>query len=142
MKNKPLFILFALVIIIGILSFLWDQQKVKKALVKGSSREGAGIMRTEDLPEFRPISSQLLRKRAITVIKKAPKEREIPTAKDDDRKTQLEAAMNRQHSQATAAASGSSESEAKEGTAGITRVNNRPSPEQIKELNSKGIIIY
>jgi hypothetical protein len=142
MKNKPLFILFVLVIIVGILSFLWNQQSLKKApLVKGG-REGAGIMRTEDLPTFRPITSQLPAKRAITIIKKAPKEREIPTVLDDDRKTQQEAAIDRQSRQAAAAVSGSTESEAKEEGAGITINTTRPTSKEIKELNSKGIILY
>jgi hypothetical protein len=142
MKNKPLFILFALVIIVGILSFLWNQQSLKKAHLFKGGREGAGIMRTEDLPKFRPITSQLPAKRAITIIKKAPKEREIPTVQDDDRKTQQEAAIDRQSRQAAATISRSAESEAEEKSAGITKINNRPSPEKIKEMNSQGIIIY
>lgn len=140
MKNKTLYlIIFILAVVIFIANssnkkVVETNQPVLKVSQVESGEVQAIAPSTEPMVFF---------KQAITLVKSAPKREELPLEVVKTKDIKVEQDYNSTDARVSSLTSGySSSAETEEPASGITRTGKYPSKEAIKEMNSKGIVMY
>lgn len=142
MKQKILYISFAILIIVIIISLLISRENAKiQSLVEETKPQqivtqakSALSGQTQQLPsafDYRP---------AITIIKPQPKENPTPVPASEERinKRQQPERLSASSSQSSAV----SEGEPDESDSGVTKIGKRPTEIENKEMNAQGIVMY
>ena len=142
MKQKILYISFAVLIIAILISILINREsaRIQSALEETNPQQietqqpSAFSEQAPQLPsvvEYRP---------AITIIKLQPEENPSPAALEEKaKKRQQPARLSASSSQSPVVSEGEPEEQP---ASGITKIGKRPTEEEKREMNTRGIIMY
>lgn len=141
MKTKLIMGLIALLIVIIFISIIFSMLQSPETTILP---EQSQVQQEQIVNQIQPLIQQVISsQRAITVIDTPRKKKSatLPSVSEESKKEPVVESYPSQENMAPAFAS-ASEGAPSQSQAGITIINKRPTPEQIKEMNTKGIIIY
>lgn len=143
MKAKWLVILLIIMLLIGIL-LIFRKQPGEKPVQKEESSE---VFPVESETVFTrtnaPLPKPLTINKAITIIETGAREANIAVSQERKEKT-IEAETRAAYSQpaVTTANAGNTQDDATPPESGITIIKTQPTPEEARQMNEKGIIIF
>jgi hypothetical protein len=139
MKTKAMIFLLIMIIAVMLLSFFSAHQSLKLAPPpQDISREEVNTgLNTDMRPRLMQVPLPKPGKRAITIIKTPRPIKEPPSALETEAERPQQS-----RSTSTTQESGAAGSTGNQTDSGISKIDKYPTKEQIKEMNSKGIIIY
>ena len=138
MKRKTLYISFAILIfallVINLLLF-----RVASKIQPANMKEEAITQQQHEAPDYAPQPTTVPgSRRSITIIRNLPREKQALSlkekAKDDLRKKDVSPVSSQE--------SAVSSKQPEEASSGGVKINKPPTKEEIREMNSRGIIIY
>ena len=141
MKPKILYISFAALIIVILISILISREnaKIQSVLEETTPQQIITQQPSALLGQTQQFPPTFDNRPAITVIKPRPKESPTPALEEKINKRQQPERLSVSPSQSPAV----SEVEPEEQLAsGITKIDKRPTEEEKKEMNARGIIMY
>jgi len=141
MSNKSVYTIFAILFAVALISFYVSRMVLKNVSVsrvetKQEINSPDTAIEVLQLPTAAPVSA------GITILGKQQEqqERNVESTVEEREVRRIEEKRNKQS--ASSSSTGRQEESSSGPTSGITKVQNRPTPEKVKELNSRGIIIY
>jgi hypothetical protein len=135
MKTKALYTVIFILAVIIIFALIYSKKKIAEinppvavsGEIQAQTRQQPGAITTQSVePVF-------FHKQAVTIVKPAQKKKEVAVDKTQDLSSPIAS---------SSLANGSGVGDTKEVTAGVTKLGKYPTKEEVKEMNSKGIIIY
>jgi len=142
MKQKILYISFAALIIVIIISILINRESAKiQSVLEETNPQQIKTQQPSAFSEQAPQLPPAVEYRpAITIIKLQPKENLSPAALEEKaKKRQQSARLSASSNQSPAVSEGEPEEQP---ASGITKIGRRPTEEEKKEMNTRGIIMY
>ncbi|PIP18998.1 MAG: hypothetical protein COT38_00950 [Candidatus Omnitrophica bacterium CG08_land_8_20_14_0_20_41_16] len=142
MKTKTLYAIVFILAIIIILTFIYSKGKVSEL----NQPMPKAIQIEARQPEVTTQSTEpvFFHKQAITVIKPAQKKQQVVSEADKTQGLKYPQDLNSSSVQSSSLSSGGANSQdaGEAAAAGITRPGKYPTKEEVKEMNSKGIVMY
>jgi hypothetical protein len=134
MKTKALYVIVFVLAITIILTLIYTRSKVLELNLPQAEVGQSEVITQSVEPVF-------FHKEAITIIKPAQGKQAIISELDktEDIKDQQDLGLS---SESTSVAKGEANSQDAEETAGVTRLGKYPTNEEMKEMNSQGIVMY
>jgi len=141
MKPKILYLFFATLIVVILISILISREnaKIQSALEETKPQQIATQQQSALSDQTQQFPPTFENRPAITVIKPRPKESSTSVLEEKINKRQQPERLSASPSQSPAV----SESEPDDQPAsGVTKIDKRPTEEEKKEMNARGIIMY
>ena len=141
MKPKILYLSFACLIIAILISIFISRESVKiqPALEETNPQEIVTQQQSVLSGQTQQFPPTFDNRPAITVIKPQPKENPTPASEEKINKRQQPARLSVSSSQSPAVSEGEPEEQP---ASGITKIGKRPTEEEDKEMNARGIVMY
>jgi hypothetical protein len=141
MKPKILYISFAILIIVIIISLLINREsaKIQSALEETNPQQivtQQPSALSEETPQLPPAFDN---RPAITIIKPEPKENPTPALEEKINKRRQPERLSASPSQSPAVPEIESEGQP---VSGVTKIGKRPTEKEKQEMNARGIIMY
>ena len=139
MKTKTLYAIVFILTVIIILTLIYSKGKITE-FNQLTTKESQAEVRNPEVTA-QSIEPVFFHKEAITIIKPAQGQQSIVAELDKTKniEDQQDSSLS---SKNTSIAGGGTNAQDTEETAGTTRLGKYPTKEEVKEMNSKGIVMY
>lgn len=138
MKTKTLYVIVFVLAVIIVLTLIYTRSKISELNPSISEGVQVEVKQPEAItPSLEPV---FFHKEAITIVKPAQGKQAIVSESDKtkDIKEQQDLTLS---SRSSSSAGGGANQDTEE-AAGVTRSGKYPTKEEVKEMNSKGIVMY